>query len=523
MDKRKKLVKLFNDIKMFIESNSIETSSYAFLLNRFYLSVNNKRPGTSSLSGISRNDFSLINREFEDRLKRDFVLSLSVSAILSLPAKKVFEIDNLKTAQKASVLIMTDSIVLSYEIEKRSLLFIGYNNRDILSTPFGNIEFYPVSKDAPLSISLQATLFDMISDDQITLKPHSFDIVLDDAVNYGFPSENLIENISSLLKTKGEYHIAVKKNFLSSPLTKKHKKLLYSFFQTNEINRFSSFLHVKLEKKSESFFPQTGNIVIKDYVENRVMKLEKEHLDFNNLLTFDDGIRPEQISIISKIESKATHSCGEWFRFFIGMFKEGGAEPAIEHFRKSSRFKPFVRSKDIEPYSSVAAKQYVIPDKETFFQIPPFENFEREKLVLRYLSVKPVFSYDNSGLYFLNDVAAVIPRTNEIDPLFAEGYFNSKVIEYYYRIKFPHHSKFLKKNFNKIPFFMCSRNIQKIIADLVAQIREAGVQISMKAGAKDIEESRLAKLHQLDKFMYQLFKLTPEEVRIIEESLDHSS
>ena len=204
MDKRKKLVKLFNDIKAFIESNSIETSPHSFLLNRFYLSVNNKRPGTSSLCGISRNDFSLINREFEDRLKRDFVLSLSVSAILSLPAKKVFEIDNLKTGQKSSVLIMTDSIVLSHEIEKKSLIFIGYNNRDISGTPFGNIEFYPVSKDSPLSISLQATLFDMISDDQLTLKPHSFDIVLDDAVNYGFPSENLVENIFSLLKTKGE-------------------------------------------------------------------------------------------------------------------------------------------------------------------------------------------------------------------------------------------------------------------------------------------------------------------------------
>lgn len=522
MDKRRKLVKLFNDIKCFVETNSLEATPYSFLLNRFYLSVNNKRPGASSLSGISRGDFSLINKEFEDRLKRDFILSLSASAILSLPAKKVFEIDSLKTSQKPSVLIMTDSIVVSYEIEKKSLIFIGYDNGNVDATPFGNVEFYPVSKDAPLSISLQATLFDMISKDKTTLKPYSFDIVLDDAVNYGFPSDNLVENISSLLKMKGEYHIAVKKNFLSSPLTKKHKKLLYSFFQTNEINRFASFLHVKLEKKSESFFPQTGNIIIKDHVDNSVLKLEKEHLDFNNLLTFDDGIKPEQINIITKIESKATYSCGEWFRFFIGMFKEGGVEPVVEHFRKSSRFKPFVRSKDIEPYSTVSVKQYVLPDKEIFFQIPPYENFERDKLVLRYLSVKPVFSYDDSGLYFLNDVAAVIPRTNEIDLFFSEGYFNSKVIEYYYRIKFPHHNKFLKKNFNKIPFFLCSRSIQKIIADLIVEIREINAAINMKGSREDLEKNRVNKMNQLDKFFYQLFKLTPEDVEIIENSLGQS-
>jgi len=509
MDKRKKLLKLFNDIGQFINKNGLTADPYAFLLNRFYLSVSNKRPCVSSLSSITKNDFSMINRQFEDRLKRDFILSLSATAILSLPSAKVYEIDNLKILQKPSILVMTDSIVIPYEIEKRSQLFIGYNNTSMETTPFGNIEFYPVSKAVPFSISLQATLFDMISTDSFTLKPHSFDAILDDAVSYEFPSEDFIENVSALLKSKGEYYLTVKKNFLSSPLTKKHKKLMYSYFQTNEINRFKTHLQMKMEKKPESYFPQASNIIIRDHVDNRVLKLEKEHLDFNNLLTFDEKIRPEQIGILTKIETKAANNSGEWFKFFIGMFKEGKIEPVIEHFRKSGRFKPFIRSKDIEPFSKYHVKSYVLPDSDTFFQIPPFENFEREKLLLRYLSVKPVFSFDDSGLFFLNDIAAIIPRTNEIDLSFAEGYFNSKVIEYYYRIKFPHHNKFLKKNFNKIPFFMCSRNIQKIIADLVREIREF----------KDSLPQKKEKLRQLDKFLYQLFRLTPEEVDIIEESL----
>lgn len=520
MDKRKKSVKLFNDIKSFINEAGMTVSPHTFLLNRFYLTVNNKRAGNSTLKGIDKHSFSIINKRFEDRLKRDYIFSLSISSILSLPSKKVFEIDSIKSSPRPSILIMTDSIVLSHEIEKRSMIHIGYPMQEIEGNPFQNVEYYPVSRETPFSISLQSTLFDMISNDNTKLKPYSFDIIFDDSVHYGFPSDSLMENISNLLKVKGEFHMMIKKNFFSSPLTKKHKKVLYSLFSTSEINRFSSFIYMKLEKKSESFISQPGNIVIKNHIDNKVLKVEKGHLDFNNLLTFDDGISPEQINLLSKIESKATTSCGDCFKFFIGMFKEQGASPDIETLRKSSRYKPFIRSREIEPYASFQTKNWIIPDKESFFQIPPVENFEREKLILRYLSVKPVFAYDNAGLYFLNDVAAVIPRTNEIDLLFAEGYFNSKVIDYYYRIKFPHHNKFLKKNFNKIPFFLCSRSIQKIISDLVREIREINESVSLKGRDKALDGLKRSKMDQLDKFLYQLFKLTPEEIKIIESTVN---
>lgn len=520
MDKRKKGVKLFNDIKTFIDESKIDTSAHAFLLNRFYLTLNNKRAGNSTLKGIDKNVFSLINRKFEDRLKRDFILSLSISSILSFPSKKVFEVDNIKTAFKPSILLLTDSVVLSYEIEKKSIVHIGYRTEEMTGNPFPNVEYYPVSRETPFSISLQSTLFDLISNDNTKLKPYSFDIIFDDSVNYGFPSDNLMENISNLLKIKGEFHLMIKRNFFSSPLTKKNKKVLYSFFSTNEINRFSSFLYMKLEKKSESFIAQSSNVVIRNHIDNKVMRVEKGHLDFNNLLTFDDRISPEQINLIAKIESKALTNCGDCFKFFIGMFKERGVIPTIETLRRSNKFKPFIRSREIEPYTSFQIKQWIVPDKNNFFQIPPFENFEREKLILRYLSVNPVFAYDNSNLYFLNDVASLIPRTNEIDLYFAEGYFNSKIINCYYKIKFPHHNKFLKKNFNKIPFLLCSRNLQKIIADIVKEIREINSSLSLKGKDKTLESFKKSKMEQLDKFLYQLFKLTPEEIKIVEETIN---
>jgi len=517
MDKRKKAVKLFSDINDYIMKNNLDVSPYSFLLNRFYLTVNNKRASSTTLVGIDKNMFSYIAKKFEDRLKRDFILSLSLSQILSLPSKKVYESNYFKPVLKPSILLLSNSIVLPWEIEKKSQIHIAYHGEKGVPSPFTNLEYYPVSRETPFSISLQSTIFDMITNDNTKLRPHTFDIILDDALDHPFPSENLVQNISQLLKHKGDYHLLVKKNFLSSPLTKTNKKLLYSFFTTTEINRFLKYLYMKLERTGDSTHSEVSNIVIKDHMENKTLKLEKFHLDFNNLLTFDDGIKPEQINLLSKIESRATHISGECFKFFIGMFKDSGASPVIDNLRRSSRFKPFIKSKEIEAFSVFQVKNWIIPDKDTFFQIPPRENFENPKLLLRYLSTRPVFHYDDAGLYFLNDVAAVMPRTSEIDFFYAEGYFNSKVINYYYRSKFPHHSKFLKKNFNTIPFFLCSKSIQKIISDLVKEIRELkSTHLIGKESDNNILPAINEKKSQLDRFFYQLFKLTPEEVSTIE-------
>lgn len=519
MDKRKKTVKLFKDINTFITESNIETNPHIFLLNRFYLTVNSKRASNSSLKGIDKNSFSLINKKFEDRLKRDFILSLSISFILSLPSGKVYEVS---APARSSLLFLTDSVVIPYDIEKKSQLYFSYLGNFDQETPFQNIESYPIIRNKPFSISLQSTLFDIIQNDSNTLKPFSFDVIFDDSVNYGFAENDFIENISSLLKTNGELFLVAKKNFLSSPLTKQNKKALYTFFTASEIHRFKKHLFLKMIKKNDALFTQNENIVIKDHTEDRTIKVKKKNLRFNNLLTFDETIKQEQIQILKKIEERADSTSGECFKFFIGMFKNGDANPQIESLRKSRRFKPFIRSREIVPYTFTPVKNWIIPDKDVFFQIPPTENFEREKLLLRYHSVKPVVTYDNSGLYFLNDVASISPRTDDIDMFFAEGYFNSKVIEYYYRIKFPHHNKFLKKNFSIIPFFVCSRNIQKIISESVCEIREINSRINLKddPDEKTVEMLK-TKMHQLDKFFFQLFKLNPEEIRTIETTLEN--
>ena len=524
MDKRKKLVKLFYEIDEFVKQKSVKSDPYSFLLNKFRLSLMGKRPAADTLVGITKSDFSILNNEFSDRLGRDFVLSLSVSAILSLPAEKVIELQNVRFLPKQSVLLLTDSIILPYETEKKIQLFIGYTSARTKESPFKNIEYYPVSRDAALSISMQTTLFDLMNDDGTQLRPQNFDIVVDDSANYPFASESLLDTLSVLLKYDAVFYLMVKKTFLSSPLTRKDKKSLYAHFETEEIDRFADFLQLKLVKKTEGPVPmQPQNVVIRDVSEGKVLELDRNCLDFNHLFTFNDKVTADQLALVSKIEKMAGGTCGDHFRFFLGMFRNAPVDDLVKTLRRSAAYRPFVSSKEILPFRSCKVKKYIYPDPQAFFQIPAESSFESRKLLMRYLSVKPVFAYDEDGLYFMNDVAAVTPRTPDIDLYFAEGYLNSKLVEFFYKIKFPHHNKFLKKNFNKIPFMLCGKNFQSLITHEVLEIRRIYREISLSRENEALQKELAAVSERLDGFVYQLFKLSPGEVGIIERYLGENS
>lgn len=517
MDKRKKLVKLFYEIKTFVGQKALNSDPYAFLLNKFALTLQNKRPAANTLSGISKADFSLINNEFSDRLGRDFILSLSLTQILSLPSERVIEVSNIKVLPKQSLLVLTDTVVLPYEIEKKIQLFIGYCSERTPLSPFQNVEYYPIARDAALSISIQSTLFDLISNDNTQLKPVNFDVIIDDSVSYLFPSENLLNTLSVLLRPNGVFFLMVKKTFLSTPLTKKEKKSLYSLFEPKEIDRFPEFLLLRLEKRIEEAIVVSKNIMIKDQTNNKTLELEKSSLDFNHLFTFNDNVSAEQLDLIAKIEEKAGYTCGDYFRFFLGMFRNGPVDSLLESLRKSAEYQPLITSKELLPFCTPKIKRYIYPDEKSFFQIPPHDNFVQKKLLMKYLSVKPVFVYDQASLYFMNDIAAVIPRTPDVDFFFAEGYLNSKLVEFFYKVKFPHHNKFLKKNFCKIPFFKCPSAVQNVISALVKKMHTLYEKQSVSSSKDPALEKEISASHKrLDSFIYQLFKLDQDEVDIIE-------
>ncbi len=521
MDKRKRLVKVFKEIVEIIDKKKLKADPYSFLLNKFNLFVSQKRPAADTLAGISKADFSAINCELSDRFSRDFLDSLSISKILSLPEEHVFELTDLKLPQRASLLLLSDTVVLPYELEKKIELTIGFCGARGGELPFANVSFYFLPKSATPKMELQTTIFDLIDDDipAQVIQSSVYDFAVDDAYLRPFPEKAYFDAVAGLLKPDGSLWLSVKKIFISSLVTKREKALLYSIFAPLEVNRHESFLTIRLEKKSA--FDAASNVVIRDCTNSKTLSVEQNMLKSNHLFTFEDKITAEELGLVSKIESLATGNCGQYFKFFLGMFRKGTSRPRIESMRLGKEFQPLVSSKAIEPFQMPRANQYILVNNDDFFQIPASSNFEHEKLLMKYLSVKPVFAFDSSNLYFFNDVAAIFPRSADVGLFYSEGYLNSRLIEFYYRVKFPHHNKFLKRNFSQIPFVVCNKLTQDIIVNLVKEIRELYLDMIFFSGQEaDFKKEIIEKREQLDGYIFQLFDLSQDEIKIINNFLN---
>ncbi len=512
MDKRKKLLKLFKDIRSFCGETGIATDPYTFLLNRFYFTVSGKRLSPTLLAGISADDFVKINSRFSDRLKREVVSSWSVSYLLSLPNPAPMEASPRNATDRHDILFLSDAVYLPYHLEKGHALHFAYHDEGAFQSPFPAVLCYPLSKEKPVEISVQATIFDLLSTDQSKIKPYRFDLILDEAVVTALPEEGFFKNIALLLHEEGSYLFHLKKNFLVSPGTKKAKKFLYDLFSLREItkDRQKLILHLGRKRPAE---PERA-VTITDTVAGTFSSVPGDFITFNNLLTFNDSLAHEEIHLLQKIESLADGTCADHFDFFIGMFPEQGIKPPIETMRRSNRYKPFIRGKEVVPFTDPAPGSWIIPDKEFFFQLPAAAQFERHKLIARYLSVRPVMCIDRTGLHFMSDIAGIIPKSDEISLEFAEGYFNSNVMLFYYTLKFPHHNKFLKKNFNNLPFVPAKKHVQKIVAQAVENLRH--LLCSPENAQKDISAQAERERRNLDRDMYQHFRLTHDEIRIVE-------
>ncbi len=508
MNKRKKLIRLYNDIASFCREEGISAHPRTFLLNRFFFTVSEKRFSPTLVAGLSPDDFLKINERFGDRLRRPFVSSWSISYILSLPHPAPMEATPHISAVRHDILFLSDALYLPYHLEKGHALHFSYLDESAVLSPFSEVHAYPLSKEHPVEISVQATIFEILSEEKKSIRPYRFHLILDEAIATPLPPEGFLKNIVLLLHDDGAYILHLKRNFLVSPATKKEKRFLYQLFSLREITKDTQrlVLHFGKRRPAETERP----ITITDATRGSLLSVPNDFITFNNLLTFNDGLAYDEITLLKKIEDVGEETCGEHFDFFIGMFPAHGVRPPVEKFRRNARYKPFIRGKEIRPFTDPVNSAWVLPESEFFFQLPAPARFEQPKLIARYLSVRPVMCIDRGGLYFLSDIAAIVPRSPDLSLEFAEAFFNSALVQFYYLLKFPHHNKFLKKNFASIPFILPKRPAQRYIVEAVTLLRSA--LVGSRPDFKIVEQHR----RTIDRYLYQLFRLTPDEIKVVE-------
>ena len=138
-----------------------------------------------------------------------------------------------------------------------------------------------------------------------------------------------------------------------------------------------------------------------------------------------------------------------------------------------------------------------------------YEEFEKPKLIYIHTAKDHQFYFDTEGHYINNSCYMIVT-----DSKFLFCFLNSKLFKYYKRLKFVAYGDGqeagrCKLDYNKMVTVPIKKGVdEKPFKELVEKIQTIK-QSNPTADTSDLE-------HQIDKLIYQLYNLTPEEIAIIE-------
>lgn len=173
---------------------------------------------------------------------------------------------------------------------------------------------------------------------------------------------------------------------------------------------------------------------------------------------------------------------------------------------KNDDNEPILKGSDIQRYSIAASSNYVRFIPESFQQVAPVEMYRaKEKLLYRFISEVPVFTYDNQQTLSLNSCNIVIPAIKGLEMKYILAILNSSVVAYYISKKF-NSVKLLRSYIEQIPIPVVSIDTQMSIIKKVDHIMNSSENIS-------------GLYKDLDNDIMELYGLTVEQIETINTAL----
>jgi hypothetical protein len=164
---------------------------------------------------------------------------------------------------------------------------------------------------------------------------------------------------------------------------------------------------------------------------------------------------------------------------------------------------PVITGKEVSRYTLSPAVKFLHYDRDTLQQTAPEKYYRApEKLVYKFISNQLVFAYDDTGVLCLNSANILIPDIPGMSIKTVLAFLNSNVLRYYYQARFKD-LKILKSNLIQLPFPDVSPENAVEIDRLTDYILK---------GCDAFEK-------ELQAVIYRCYKLSPEQVQLIEKTL----
>jgi hypothetical protein len=263
-----------------------------------------------------------------------------------------------------------------------------------------------------------------------------------------------------------------------------------------------------------------NSISLKDFVNNRIYYGIKTGL--NEVFIIDNKKKeeicqrdPKSLEIIKQyiqptaIKKFSTIWKGDWLIFTrrgIDIEKYTAVKKYLLNFKERLEPKPNNLSGNWIGRKAGNYKWFEIQDNIAYYK-----EFENSKIIYIHTAKKHEFYLDNEGHYINNSCYMIVS-----DNKFLFCFLNSKLFEWFKCLKFVAYGDAdkggrCKLDYNKmitVPIKNISKEQQKSFITLVDQI--------LSAKKKDSNADTSALEHQIDKMVYELYELTPEEIAIVE-------
>lgn len=165
-----------------------------------------------------------------------------------------------------------------------------------------------------------------------------------------------------------------------------------------------------------------------------------------------------------------------------------------------------LKGSDIQRYGMTPSGNYIRFLPESFQQVAPVEMYRaKEKLLYRFISEVPVFTYDDQQTLSLNSCNIVIPEIDGIEMKYILAILNSSVAAYFISKRF-NSVKLLRSHIEQMPIPVVPVDVQVTIIKKVDRIMNSSENIS--GLYKDLDDDIMA-----------LYGLTVEQIETIHTAL----
>ncbi|MDR3108447.1 MAG: N-6 DNA methylase [Planctomycetaceae bacterium] len=303
-----------------------------------------------------------------------------------------------------------------------------------------------------------------------------------------------------------------------------HEILLfyYSVFPTTSVDTSIILLEKGKASKNTNLQVSTSDTIFKV---KKCAKIKQSTFSCNTRCNFNLFISDNDLKILDKIAKKSVpleHYCGAYF----GIQTFDRIE-YVSKIKKNKHYEPVVDGRNIEPYRLINAEEYVQYIPSAIKSGGNEAIYRQDRIGIRQIGVLPIATLIPANIFTLNTIYNVFLKNEaDINLKFLLGIINSQVTKYFWKKKnsdekrtFP---KIKKEAILSIPVPSTSKDNKDshdTIVSLVDQLLKLNTEkstVKLTTKSKQIVEKIAYCEHKIDDAVYQLYRLTKNEIEIIE-------